>query len=81
VAPLRTENARLRARVTDLEARLDAVRTEAESMGYLKALRVVDVVERVARRRRPGPTLRRRLGSLADTATPAPDRVDPGATG
>lgn len=80
-ARLRAENARLRARVADLEARLDTVRTEAEAMGYLKALRIVDVVERVARRRRPGVTLRRRIGSLAETATPEPDRVDPEATG
>ncbi len=79
-ARLRDENARLRSRVADLEARLDAVRTEADAMGYLKALRAVDAAERVARRRRPGATLRQRIGALADVAA-VPDRLDPGAAG
>jgi hypothetical protein len=71
---LRNENARLRARVADLEARLATVRSEVEAMGYLKALRAVDLVERPARRMRPGATLRARLAEIRVTATPAADR-------
>ena len=81
---LRGENARLRARVADLEGRLDVIRGEVEAMGFLKALRAVDAVERPARRMRPGTTLRTRLAGVGTTATlpvPEPAAAAPGGDG
>jgi hypothetical protein len=73
---LRAENARLRARVAELEARLDEINREVDAMGYLKALRAVDVVERAARRVRGGSTLRDRLAGVREAAaTETPDEV------
>jgi hypothetical protein len=71
-ARLRAENARLRAELAELGERLAAIRAEAEAMGYLKALRAVDLVERPARRMRRGASLRARIaeiGSMADNAS------------
>jgi hypothetical protein len=67
-ARLRNENARLRAQIADLEQRLTCIREEVEAMGFLKALRAVDLVERPARRMRPGATLRTRLADIGTTA-------------
>ncbi|MFA5885871.1 MAG: class I SAM-dependent methyltransferase, partial [Acidimicrobiia bacterium] len=77
---LRNENARLRAHVAELEARLATIRGEVEAMGFLKALRAVDAVERPARRMRPGATLRARLAEVGNTATvPSSTTADDGA--
>lgn len=67
---LRDENARLRGRALELEARLARIRGELEAIRHLKALHAVDVIERPARRRRPGRTLRARLTELHTIASP-----------
>jgi hypothetical protein len=73
---LRAENARLRVRVGELEARLEGIRVEAEAMGYLRSLRAVDMVERAARRVRGGSTLRTRLAGVRDVAGPGSGEED-----
>lgn len=74
---LRAENARLRGELHDRDVRLAAIREEVDRLRFLKALRVVDALERPARRRRPGATLRERIAALGVRATPNPPTAVP----
>jgi len=70
---LRGENARLRARVAELEGALDDVVAALDTLSYSAVLRAVDVAERPARRNRPGRTFRGRLLAVRDRAARAGD--------
>ena len=68
---LRDENARLRARVRRQTEVLDDIARSAEELSYSSVLRVVDSAERVARRRRPGASVRQRIAAIRDRAAGA----------